>query len=95
MKFVDITGKKFGRILVLSLHSKGKRTYWNCVCDCGKQKIINGQHLKSGKIVSCGCYSIERHVGKKKSNQNGFFQDGTYLCHSLQGAISKFSRSKR
>lgn len=60
MKFIDLTGKKIGRLTVLSLNSKGKRTYWNCVCDCGKNKIIDGQHLRSKKTISCGCFSIER-----------------------------------
>ena len=59
MKFIDLTGKKFGRMTVISLNSKGKRTKWNCICDCGKKKIVDSYHLRKGKIVSCGCYSRE------------------------------------
>ena len=72
MKFIDLTGKKIGRLTVISLNSKGKRTYWNCICDCGKEKRVDGQHLRSKKIVSCGCYSIERfsNLNKKHSKSN-------------------------
>ncbi len=31
--------------------------YWLCQCVCGTEKLINGYHLRSGKIRSCGCQS--------------------------------------
>lgn len=59
---IDLTGQRFGRLLVLK---KGKmasngQTTWICKCDCGTIKQIRGVHLKSGKIISCGCYHLER-----------------------------------
>ena len=60
MKFIDLTGKKFGRLYVLGIASKGKHIRWKCICDCGKEKEVLGCHLKSKKIVSCGCQSVER-----------------------------------
>lgn len=30
-----------------------------CECECGNKKVVFLQHLKSGKIKSCGCYNIE------------------------------------
>jgi hypothetical protein len=35
------------------------RTYFKCLCDCGNEKIINWQCIKSGCCVSCGCHSKE------------------------------------
>lgn len=32
-----------------------KETYWECVCDCGKLKIVRGGNLVSGNVKSCGC----------------------------------------
>ena len=29
------------------------------ICDCGKQKIVRGDHLRSGVTQSCGCYSSD------------------------------------
>lgn len=34
---------------------------WNCVCDCGKakEKPVSVTDLRSGKVVSCGCFRKE------------------------------------
>jgi hypothetical protein len=32
---------------------------WNCVCDCGNSKTVEGSHLRSGATKSCGCLSKE------------------------------------
>lgn len=59
-KLIDLTGKKFGRLTVLKIDKKVRRSYyWLCKCDCGTLKSIKGSHLKDGKIVSCGCYQKE------------------------------------
>lgn len=52
----DITGQRFGKLVVLGKgESKGPgRTAWNCLCDCGNQKTIRGDALKSGYTKSCG-----------------------------------------
>ena len=59
-KVKDLTGTKFGRLLVKSrAENKSGRAYWNCVCDCGVKKKVMGKHLRSGAIVSCGCRAKE------------------------------------
>jgi len=67
MKFNDLTGKKFDKILVLSFNKKvekGKNSkyYWNCRCDCGKEFVRERSSLlnKRNKNKSCGCYSENR-----------------------------------
>jgi len=58
----DITGKRFGRLLVVSsdmLSSKSRNIIWNCVCDCGKTKKAVASNLKSGHTQSCGCLHKE------------------------------------
>lgn len=53
---VDHTGKKFGRLTVMSYaHTLKKRSWWNCVCECGGTKIANGHELVRGDTKSCGC----------------------------------------
>jgi hypothetical protein len=37
-----------------------------CQCDCGNKKVILLQHLKSGKIKSCGCYNVEVTTERSK-----------------------------
>lgn len=59
---IDITGKKFGRLTVISRaenKSKGRAAYFRCVCDCGNEKVVQGQDLRKGTIRSCGCLQKE------------------------------------
>lgn len=62
-KRIDLTGQRFGRLLVLhSAPSKGKynSTYWKCRCDCGNEKIILTRSLTHNKVKSCGCLRTEK-----------------------------------
>lgn len=69
-KRIDLTGQKFGRLLVLEYDHTGKNdvAFWLCKCDCGNEKIISRGNLKNGTTVSCGCYhhnKITSHDGCK------------------------------
>lgn len=55
----NITGQKFNYLTVLSRAENlpnSRATRWNCLCDCGNTKVINGSSLKSGRTTSCGCF---------------------------------------
>ncbi|KKM72229.1 hypothetical protein LCGC14_1422620 [marine sediment metagenome] len=60
-RLIDLTGQKFERLLVVKYAGKKKSgaTLWLCVCDCSKEKIIIGSHLKNGNTKSCGCLQKE------------------------------------
>lgn len=61
--FVDLKGKKFGRLTVLDRVPRFKKdqgVYWLVKCDCGTVKQVMGAHMKSGHTLSCGCYGRER-----------------------------------
>ena len=60
-KAKDLTGMKFGRLTVIERHGKNKKGYatWLCKCECGSEKIISGDSLRSGSTTSCGCYQKE------------------------------------
>lgn len=53
----DLTGKIFGKLNVIEYIGKSasRHSIWKCRCECGIEKNILGIHLKSGKIISCGC----------------------------------------
>lgn len=52
----DLTGQRFGRLLVLRPAKKHRdRTCWVCRCDCGNQHTATAHNLKAGKTTSCGC----------------------------------------
>lgn len=60
-RLVDLTGRVFGRLMVLERaeNNANGQAYWLCRCSCGALKKIRGTHLTSGKVVSCGCYNAE------------------------------------
>jgi hypothetical protein len=60
MKIIDLTGKRFGRLLVISrAANRGAQVVWLCRCDCGVEKEARGNNLLSGCTTSCGCASRE------------------------------------
>lgn len=71
----DLTGQKFGRLLVSSFAGLGsrRRALWNCVCECGAHRIVRGCSLRGGHTVSCGCWKRDgehaRRHGKHQSTE--------------------------
>lgn len=57
----DLSGKKFGRLLVIKFQppNEKQKPLWECICRCGNKKLVSFSDLKSGKISSCGCFRIE------------------------------------
>ena len=60
---VDMTGQRFGRLVVLEHVPYRKETHgseWVCRCDCGNVKVVTRQHLRQGTVQSCGCLRNDR-----------------------------------
>lgn len=72
-KHGDLTGRRFGRWLVLSFHSRVRsglfnfRKLWLCLCECGREKTVGGNTLLRGK--SRGCRSCGRRNQTVQPNQ--------------------------
>lgn len=61
--FIDLTGKRFGRLIVIQRASKNNScgaAMWECRCDCGTEKTVSGTHLRGGKTTSCGCFNRDQ-----------------------------------
>lgn len=58
-KLIDLTGKRFDRLVVIERDKSRKGTFWICKCDCGKQKSVSSKALKNGLTKSCGCLNKE------------------------------------
>ena len=69
--FVDLTGNRYGKLVVIALHSKGSRTtghpQYLCRCDCGNTRIVRANNLQSGNTMSCGCLK-KGNVGAYRPN---------------------------
>ena len=61
MKCDNLIGLRFGKLVVIDKEPSDKNGHskWLCKCDCGESKVVSGTNLKTGKIVSCGCYHAE------------------------------------
>lgn len=69
-KIEDLTGKRFGRLVILELTNKrtsGGSTIWKCQCDCGNLCEASSQNLKGGSKQSCGCLSREQKYKRIRS----------------------------
>jgi hypothetical protein len=53
----DLTGQRFGKLVVKRLVGKDKyyNKIWECECDCGNISNVRQRHLRSGHTTSCGC----------------------------------------
>ena len=63
--FIDLTGQRFGKLIVTrrAANNKNNKTCWYCDCDCGnKDEIKVGQDLKRQHTTSCG------HCNEKRIN---------------------------
>ena len=67
-KKIDLTGQRFGRLVVIREYGRDKHgnVLWLCRClgkngnDCGKEVVVRGGHLLSEHTQSCGCLSREQ-----------------------------------
>lgn len=80
----DLTGKRFGRLLVIAFDGRKKnKTWWRCKCDCGNECIVSSTCLTHGQTKSCGCKNKENQsiVSSLKKD----FVDGTCLSSIKEG----------
>lgn len=85
MAKIDLTGKRFGRLLVIKFDSvRGRRrSHWLCLCDCGKEKVAALDNLQNGKTKSCGCLRIEQATERLAKVPRITFEEGRGSCNFL------------
>ena len=64
----DLTGSRFGRLIVVSRSGADKlgRAQWLCHCDCGGSTSSMGFSLRNGNTKSCGCIRSEASRSRAK-----------------------------
>ena len=69
----DLTGKRFGKLVVIKRveNEKGRRANWLCRCDCGSIVVKHSNNLVKG-TKSCGCLIREtaRELARKLNSKN-------------------------
>jgi len=57
---IDMTNQQIGKLKILKRdYSKNDGAWWICQCECGSIKSIRGGDLRTGRVISCGCYNKE------------------------------------
>lgn len=81
---VDITGKRFGRLVAISFEPAKNGSYglWLFRCDCGKEKRLRTGNVLGGRTVSCGCVHKEKHRRYGEATMNS-----CYANHRGRGKV--------
>lgn len=85
---VDLSGKRFGRWLVIGLSKKrlkGRNRIWMCQCECGEKRHVPARTLLRGDSNSCGC--LMRELASRR-----FIVDGKSDCRRARKWKSVFRR---
>lgn len=86
-KPIDITGKRFGRLIATQKDGfRNNKTYWECTCDCGNKVTIQYYSLVSGNSRSCGC------LRREKPNHLTHGMSYTRLYHIWNGMVGRCTR---
>lgn len=76
-RFKDLTGQVFSRLTVIDYAGRrGRKSLWNCLCECGSTKVLLGTAISHGSIKSCGCLRYERV--NESSTSHGLSQTPEY-----------------
>ena len=70
----DLTGRKFGKLVVLPRHdfdSNYRHREWLVQCECGRLRLVAGRDLLNGRSSSCGCASSRKNNGEGKASVRG------------------------
>lgn len=86
MSIVDLTGKTYGRLVVLKRAGKvGSRATWECQCSCGNTGVWRTDVLTRGVVSSCGCFRQE--VAGLVNKKHGMSETSEY--HSWEAMIQR------
>jgi len=76
-RFKDLTGKRIGRLVVVSKSTEkcDKGILWVCICDCGNIKEVKSHNLRETRVKSCGCLIKDSIIPNQvKATNKGRFE---------------------
>jgi hypothetical protein len=78
MSAVDLTGRRFGRLVALrrAPNNASGDTRWLCRCDCGKERMPTRGALIRGVTQSCGCMSAE--ISRARFSRHAMYDTAIY-----------------
>lgn len=61
----DLIGKRYGMLVIIDSEFRNNKSYCYCKCDCGNEKWIRKDSIKSGMQKSCGCLRVAIQIKSK------------------------------
>jgi len=58
--FINMVGRKYNRLMAISIAGKGACHKYLFRCDCGVEKVLKGYSVRYGQTKSCGCLKNEK-----------------------------------
>lgn len=86
----DLTGQRFGRLVVISKEGQGVGGVylWKCRCDCGNEKTVSSRSLKNGHTRSCGC--LNREIAAQRNRTHGETDSRLYnIWHDMKARCGR------
>ena len=84
-RFIDMAGKKYGRIVVLD-RAPNKSTghaVWYCRCACKTIFVARGTHLRKNRVFSCGHTGCRRQLhGMSQSVEHAIWRGMISRCEN-------------
>lgn len=92
MRMHDLKGQKFGMLTVIERteNNANNKVMWRCKCDCGKETIVIGSRLYTGKTKSCGCLTRKKTL--ERSTKHGYAH--THLYGTRLNMITRCTNQK-
>lgn len=76
---IDISGERFGRLRIRGRYGTANNgsSLWIAICDCGRERVVRSDRLRSGVTSSCGC------LHKEIITDHGMWQHPLYGVWSM------------
>lgn len=83
-KAVELAGMKFGALTVIERSGADSRgnIMWACECECGRETVARGGHLRSGNTSSCGCRRRSNTAGANGPHLYRVWNAMVRRCHN-------------
>lgn len=84
----DISGQRFGKLVVMRFSHSQRSAMWECMCDCGNSTIVKCGNLRSGNTTSCGCVqraaigAVRRTHGKSRTREFRIYMAMKHRCEN-------------
>lgn len=88
-KFIDMTGQRFGRLVIQGYSHQTSAAFWYVLCDCGTLKLLDVRPLRNGSTQSCGCYNRDALSISKRTHGQSVNKTTTKIFESYHHAKSR------